>query len=99
MVEDDNYADDLAEFMFGRSYHQRYRITIIDVIRDGFRYIKLLPKVIIGLFDRTLIKDLLNMRKQENVKSLSMTNLKKLIKVNVAMFKMMQEINSKEDID
>ena len=94
MVEDDNYADDLAEFIFGRSYHKRYRITKLDVIKDVFRYLKFLPSLIISLFDRSLIRDLLGMRNQENVKSLSLSNLKNLIKVNVAMFKKMEEINN-----
>jgi len=94
MVEDDNYADDLAEFIFGRSYQKRYRITKIDVIKDVFRYLKFLPSLIISLFDRSLIRDLLGMRQQENVKSLSISNLKNLIKVNVAMFKKMEEINN-----
>ena len=94
MAEEDNYANDLAEFMFGRSYKRRYKITIIDIIKDAFRYLKLLPLLIISLFDRSLIKDLLGMRKQENVKSLSFSNLKNLIKVNVAMFKKMEEISN-----
>ncbi len=95
MEEDDNFADDLAEFIFGQSYNRRYRITIIDLLKDILKYLKLLPSLIISLFDRDLLKDLIGMRKQENVKSISFSNLKGLLKVNVAMFKKMEEINKR----
>ncbi|MHA1783563.1 MAG: hypothetical protein ACTSVE_00040 [Candidatus Helarchaeota archaeon] len=93
MRTEETYPDDMAEFLFGRNYKRIYKANLFSILHDGFGYLRHLGLIFGDIFNLDLIKSLFKKNDFRNRSSISLSNLDKLIKLNVAIFKKLEEIN------
>ena len=96
MENREDFADDIAEFLFGRNYKKQYKISIFEILRDINKYIPFLFNIFRDLFDFNLIKGFIFQRDGRSSEGISFSNLRKLLKLNIAIFKRMEVINKGE---
>lgn len=92
----EDFADDIAEFLFGKDYKKQYKISIFEILRDINKYIPFLLNILREILDINLITGLIFQRGGKSSGGLSFSNLRKLIKLNLAIFKRMEAINRGE---
>ncbi|NHI90932.1 MAG: hypothetical protein EAX96_00430 [Candidatus Lokiarchaeota archaeon] len=88
-----DYADDIAEFLFGQNYKEQYKISTLQLVKDINKYIPYFLKILKELLDFNLIIGFIRGKGSKSSNNLSFSNLRKLIKLNIAIIKRLDAIN------